>query len=77
VPPGRPDTTSRLTGHAWAATAARWPIRHDMVSEAGCAEHGPCRAVPTRLAIYTVEGNEKRKRRGISAFNFIYNIYCV
>jgi hypothetical protein len=28
VPLGRPDTTSRLTGRAWAAAAARRPIWH-------------------------------------------------
>jgi hypothetical protein len=49
VPPGRPDTTSRLTSHAWAATAARGPIRHDTVSEAGLtgrADTGSGRAGP-------------------------------
>jgi hypothetical protein len=52
VPPGRPGTTNRLTGRAWAAAAARRPIwaRHASLAGPG----GPCRrrAVPAHLAIY-------------------------
>jgi hypothetical protein len=48
VQPDRPDTTSRLTDHAWAATVARGPIMHGIVSEAdltGRAYTGRCRPV--------------------------------
>jgi hypothetical protein len=62
VPPGRPGTTNRLTGRAWAAAAARRPIwaRHASLAGPG----GPCRrrAVPARLRpagrVGTVQANK-------------------
>jgi hypothetical protein len=70
VPPGRPGTTNRLTGRAWAAATARRPIwaRHGLLAGPG----GPCRrravpdrAVPARLAIYSRRARDRAVKRWI------------
>jgi hypothetical protein len=72
VPPGRPSTTNRLTGRAWAAAAARRPIWARHASLAG--PDGPCRVGPYRPVWPSITsrtyGNFFHQPKGVWSYSY-------